>query len=132
MVRNNRKGYHYTQNESYPCLGDDMETSKNKEFDGSKYWCKHCGKETTAVAYYSETAFGTCTVASIREGIKYDDLANFETHDSDNFDIYEYQCELCGTKESNLDKLVTTDTEEVSQVLKEREKLFKDLKKRKK
>jgi hypothetical protein len=39
---------------------------------------------------------------------------------------------LCGTKESNLDKLVTTDTEEVSQVLKEREKLFKDLKKRKK
>jgi hypothetical protein len=107
-----------------------MDKSRNEVFDGSKFWCKHCGDETTAIGYYSETAYGTVRVSSINEDMDAADMDDYDLHDSDNFDIYEFECDQCGHRESSLDKLVTVDTEEVAQIRKALEELEKDMKRK--
>jgi hypothetical protein len=72
----------------------------------SELVCKDCGAEDQFVAHYTEVTYGTALVTN-RDG----DLEDYDTHDSDDFQVNEYECTACGETSSHLDDLLVSESE---------------------
>lgn len=72
--------------------------------DPSHYYCKFCGAEDSGKANYSEVVYGTADLVGIGGG-----LDNYETDDSDGFEISSYECTECGEQRDDLGDLFTDE-----------------------
>jgi len=69
--------------------------------------CKNCGSQDSIRAYYHETTYGMAWVVN-RDG----ELEDYDTTESDNFQLDEYMCRECEASSHNLEELILDEGEE--------------------
>ena len=74
------------------------------------YWCKHCGELNSGVVNYSETVFGTATLVNLDS-----DLDDYETTDTDNFEITEVRCRNCDERRDSIDELFASEDPQINE-----------------
>jgi hypothetical protein len=90
-----------------------MRKSMNKEFDGSKFWCRRCGNPVIT-ASYTEITYGACTLVSVEsDGWAPLQFDNYEDYDRQGFEVYMYSCDKCNEESESLKEMCTTDASEV-------------------
>ncbi len=69
--------------------------------------CRGCGNEDTIKVSWHETTYGTADLRDLNG-----DLDNYETTDTDNFEIDSYRCIECDLEGNNLNDVVLGAGEE--------------------
>ena len=83
-----------------------MKLARKKPDEGT-YWCRRCGAENYGHAKYSEMIYGSVSIGSFLEKGEVDYGDDWDTQDSDNLEIYQYECGHCGLSSSNVDEVFT-------------------------
>lgn len=72
------------------------------------YRCRHCGVENEGIAHWSEVHYGTARILDL----DYCELDSYDTEDSDNFTIHQYECGACGSHSTRADNVFEPIPEE--------------------
>ena len=74
----------------------------------SDYYCRFCGSESSIMASYSETRYGTACVTNV-DG----ELDDYDSDgDCDNFQVESYTCKECGEESNDLSNLIIENPDE--------------------
>lgn len=68
--------------------------------------CKYCGTRDSITVSWSETEYGHASL--IDRDLE---LEDYETDDSDNFEIHNFRCDECGEEETTLEDLILPEGE---------------------
>ncbi len=68
--------------------------------------CRHCGSEDRIAAHYREYSYGSAHVAN-RDG----ELEDYDTYDSDGFEIQDYVCRDCDNSGNTLEEVILNEGE---------------------
>lgn len=89
-----------------------MKKSRNKKHDPEKFWCKECGSPNICIGYV-ETVYGRASVCQVDDRGKPYDFEDYQTVNSDNFEITGYECFDCGHSSGAWKEVVTIEPNDV-------------------
>ena len=72
--------------------------------DSSQCWCRHCGAFQTGAVNFSESTWGTARLDDLDQN-----LSNYETNDSSDFEIMGYRCTECDLESDCMSELFTDE-----------------------
>ena len=79
----------------------DDSTGSNWDEEASYYRCRNCGAPDDICAYYVERTYGVANVMGI-DG----ELDDFDSNDSDGFEVSSYRCRNCDAESSHLPDII--------------------------